>query len=86
MAPESYLTVGEFERAQRQQTALFLTHMSSISNKQDETNRVVAALATKIDERTTKHQKDAKKTASGWAAAVAAAFMLIIEALKAWAK
>jgi hypothetical protein len=89
MTPESYLTVGEFTRAQKQQTGILLQHLGDIRNELRSQGERLTTVETKIDERTesaTAATKKARNTSAKWSATVAGVTMVVVEVVKALAK
>lgn len=86
--PEStYLTTGEFERAQRQQTSILLAELRDIKRVQGSHGSRLAAVETKIDERSVSDPtRMTRKAASGWGGAAAGVVLLVVEMVKAWMK
>lgn len=97
MAEETYLTTGEFSRAQQAQTTAMMRALGSIDTKLDVVVNRLTVVETQISERTVAasaaevlvaagDRKSARNTSVTWSAAVAGGVMLITEAIKAWAK
>lgn len=79
---QSPLSVGEFKRwADRTDRTL-----AGIDVKVDRHAERITKVETIISERTTKAVKDARKTASGWSAAVAGFVLVLAELVRAYFK
>lgn len=87
MAPESYLTIGEFERALEKQTRLIMAGFGNTNTLLHAHGERLAALETKLSERTVSASSGlSKKGAAGWSSAIAGGLWLVLEAIKTWAK
>lgn len=87
MAPESYLTIGEFERALEKQTRLIMAGFGSTNTLLHAHGERLAAVETKLSERTVSAASGmTKKEGVGWSTAVAGGIWLVLEAVKTWVK
>ena len=82
MAPESYLTTGEFNRSIDRVVLTLNAGINHLDSKLDDHTTRIASLETKMDSLSTVDKKKARNSASGWSAAVAGVMIGAFEIVK----
>lgn len=84
MAPETYLTVGEFTRAQQAQTAVLLNEFGHIRETLEDYGKRISTVETQVNERTSAASVESRKHAVKWGSVVAGGIVTISKIGEHW--
>ena len=84
MPPESFLTVGEFTRAQQTQTTLLLNEFGHIRETLEDYHKRLSTVETQVSERTNAASAESRKHAVKWGSVVAGGIVTISKIGEHW--